>query len=456
MALYCELCGTRTGGVERLGVYCPGEYCGTDLRAGADAGVRAWCEPERRFGVAGGTVLVDLLVCNAGPRATGFHLEPVEPVRGRLDFDRRAAEAPLASGATRRIELRYTVPLDLVGPALDIASRFGVPAADVVGRAQGALPSRFGIALRVASTSAHQGAACAAFAVDVPGQLDVDQHRDGGSRGDGSSGGRGGGRPSSGRPSTPGHPQRPGRPDGGTGGRTGGGCGPLVIAVLVAVVAVLVAVFVVLGRGRDGGTSTAGPGEGAVSARPVPAQVTSAVPATPPTSTSGRPGGGGGGKVKPSSPVPPRSTSPSTPPTRSPTPRTVVLPALAGLDRAAAEARLKDLGLRSTAATVAAGRLPALQVLATDPAAGTEVPAGATVLLRVSDGRAPVPAVAGLTRADAEQLLRDLHFTKVTVFSEQDGTKPLNQALRTDPPAGTVVALDAPVTLWFATKPVLR
>ncbi|WP_078896963.1 PASTA domain-containing protein [Streptomyces sp. NRRL S-495] len=134
----------------------------------------------------------------------------------------------------------------------------------------------------------------------------------------------------------------------------------------------------------------------------------------------------------------------------------MVLPPLAGLDRATAEAKLKDLGLRSTAATVTAGRLPALQVLATDPAAGTEVPAGATVVLRVSDGRAPVPAVAGLTRADAEKLLRDLHFTKVTVFSEENGTKPVNQALRTDPAAGTVVALDAPVTLWFATKPVIR
>ncbi|MEK2490242.1 PASTA domain-containing protein [Kitasatospora purpeofusca] len=484
MALYCELCGTRTDGVERLGVYCPGEYCGTDLRAGADAGVRAWCEPERRFGVAGGTVLVDLLVCNSGPRATGFHLEPVEPVRGRLDFDRRSAGAPLASGATRRIELRYTVPLDLVGPALDIASRFGVPAADVVGQAQGALPSRFGVALRVAATSAHQGAACAAFAVDVPGQLGLDldrdggRGRDGGSRSGGSSGGDG--RPSSpGRPATPGRAQRPGQPgqpDGGTGGRTGGGCGPLVIAVLVAVVAVLVAVFVVLDRGRDGGTSTAGPGGSDVSAQPVQPPPTSAVPATPPTSATGRPGsgggngggngnggagnGGGGGKVKSSPPVSPRSTSPSTSPpvspTRSPTPRTVVLPPLAGLDEATAEAKLKDLGLRSTAATATVGRLPALQVLATDPAAGTEVPAGATVVLRVSDGRAPVPAVAGLTRADAEQLLRDLHFTKVTVFSEQDGTKPLNQALRTDPPAGTVVPLDAPVTLWFAIRPVLR
>ncbi|WP_406086486.1 PASTA domain-containing protein [Kitasatospora purpeofusca] len=307
MALYCELCGTRTDGVERLGVYCPGEYCGTDLRAGADAGVRAWCEPERRFGVAGGTVLVDLLVCNAGPRATGFHIEPVEPVPGRLDFDRRAAGAPLASGATRRVELRYTVPWDLVGLGLDIASRFGVPAAGVVGQVQGARPSRFGVALRVAATSAHQGAACAAFAVDVPGQLDVDLDRDGGG------GGRnGGGRPSPGRPATPGRPQRPGQPD----GRTSGGCGPLMIAVLVAVVAALVAVAMVLGLGRGSGTSSTGPGAGAP--------------------------------------------------------------------------------------------------------------------------------------------LRDLHFTKVTVFSEQDGTKPLNQALRTDPAAGTVVALDAPVTLCFATKPVLR
>ncbi|WP_328953020.1 hypothetical protein [Kitasatospora purpeofusca] len=261
MALYCELCGTRTDGVERLDVYCPGEYCGTDLRAGADAGVRAWCEPERRFGVAGGTVLVDLLVCNAGPRATGFHLEPVEPVRGRLDFDRRSAGAPLASGSTRRVELRYTVPLDLAGPGLDIASRFGVPAADVAGQVQGARPSRFGVALRVAATSAHQGAACAAFAVDVPGQLDVDLDREGEGPG-GRSGGRDGRRPSPGRPLAPGRPE----------GRTGGGCGPLVIAVLVAVV-------VVLGLGRGSGTSTAGPVDGAASAQPSPMPVTSATSA---------------------------------------------------------------------------------------------------------------------------------------------------------------------------------
>ncbi|MFC5664845.1 PASTA domain-containing protein [Kitasatospora misakiensis] len=470
MALYCELCGTRADGAERLDVYCPGEYCGTDLRAGSDAGVRAWCEPPRRFGVAGGTVFTDLLVYNAGPRPTGFHIEPVEPVQGRLDFDRQAAEAPLPPGATRRVELRWTVPFDFVGLGLDIASRFGVPGADLAGRVQGARYSRFGVALRVAATSARQGAACAAFAVDVPGQLDVDPgdddgsgHNGNGQSGNGPGGGNaeggndwggrgGGGRPAPGRRPSPGQRQRPD-------GRTGGGCGPLVIAVLVAVVAVLVAVVLVLGVGRGSGSPSAGSGD-TVPSQPSPAPVTSVVTVTSAASPSERPGTGtgtgngnnGGGKVKPSpSPSPsPRTTSPS------PSPRTVVLPPLAGLGQADAEAKLKALGLRSTARTVTAGRLPALQVLATEPAAGAEVPVGASVVLRVSDGRAAVPDIAGLTRADAEKFLRDLHFTKVTASGTEDRSKPVNQALRTDPAAGTVVPLDSPITLWYAAKPIIR
>ncbi len=463
MALYCELCGSRTDGAERLGVYCPGEYCGTDLRAGADAGVRAWCEPPRRFGVAGGTVCTDLLVYNAGPRPTGFRIEPVEPVQGRLDFDRRAAEAPLPPGATRRIELRCTVPFDLVGLGLDIASRFGVPGADALGQVQGARYSRLGVALRVTAISARQGAACAAFAVDVPGQLDVDLGgghggaQSGNGNGRGGGGGRGGGNAAGGGRPSPGQPQRPD-------GRSGGGCGPLVIAVLVAVVAVLVAVVLVLGVGRDSGVTAVGSGD-AVPSRPSPAPLTPVASVTPAASVtsvpsvsaaaspSGRPGTGGtGGKVKTSPSPSPRTTSPSP----SPSLRTVVLPPLAGLGQAAAEAKLKDLGLRSTARTVTAGRLPALEVLATEPAAGSEVPEGASVVLRVSDGRAPVPDIAGLTRADAEKFLRDLHFTKVTASGTEDRAKPVNQALRTDPAAGTVVPLDSPVTLWYAAKPIIR
>ncbi|WP_380282086.1 hypothetical protein [Kitasatospora purpeofusca] len=238
MALHCELCGSRTDGAERLGRYCPGEYCGTDLRAGPDAGVRAWCEPPRRFGTAGGTVTLDLLVHNAGPQPTGFRIDPVEPVQGRLDFDRRAVEAELPCGATRRIELRYTVPLDLVGLGPDIASRFGVPGAGAAGQVQGAPHTRVGVALRVAAVPARRGAACAAFAVDVRERTGVAP------AGTGPAGDRPGDeRPTP--PTRPTRPQRPQRPN----GRTGGGCGPLALAVLAAVVAVLVAVLALLGAG---------------------------------------------------------------------------------------------------------------------------------------------------------------------------------------------------------------
>ncbi|MFE7563822.1 hypothetical protein [Kitasatospora sp. NPDC057500] len=230
MALYCELCGSRTDGAERLGAYCPGEYCGTDLRAGPDAGVRAWCEPPRRFGAAGGTVTLDLLVHNEGPRPTGFRVEPVEPVGGRLDFDRRAAEEPLPAGATRRIELRYTVPPDLAGPGPDIASRFGVPGSDAAGRVHGAPHARAGVALRVAAVAARQGAACAAFAVDVPerpGSIEDGRTWDGKGNGEDDREGRRDGPPPSARPQSA--DRRP------------GGCGPLALALLVALLAIALA-----------------------------------------------------------------------------------------------------------------------------------------------------------------------------------------------------------------------
>ncbi|MFE6871084.1 hypothetical protein ACFVFS_31575 [Kitasatospora sp. NPDC057692] len=235
MALHCELCGSRTDGAERLGRYCPGEYCGAELPTGPEAGVRAWCEPPRRFGTAGGTVLLDLLVHNAGPDPTGFRIDPVEPVQGRLDFDRRAVEAPLPSGATRRIELRYTVPLDLVGLGPDIASRFGVPGAGAAGQVQGAPNARVGVALRVAAVPARRGAACAAFAVDVPAR----PARPGAAAGGGgSAGARAAGAGTEERSASPAQPQ--------PADRRPGGCGPLAVTVLLALVAVLFALTLLL------------------------------------------------------------------------------------------------------------------------------------------------------------------------------------------------------------------
>ncbi|MEV0536636.1 PASTA domain-containing protein [Kitasatospora sp. NPDC050463] len=473
MALFCRLCGTRTDGVERLDVYCPGEHCGSDLRAGPDAGVQAWCEPPRRYGETGGTVTVDLIVHNAGPRATGYHVEPVEPVDGRLDFDRRVVDAPLAPGRTRRVELRYTLPPDRLGTGLDIASRFGVPGADLAGQLHGARSSRFGVALRVVATSAPQGAACAAFAVDVPGRIDpdLDLDRNDGrgdgrndGRGDGGNDGRGDGR-NDGR----GDGGNDGRGDGGRtrqpdGGRSGpqarpgqqpppglrapsrraGGCGPVAVVVLVLVLVVVMAAVAVrvLGSDRDeeAGVGPSGPATGAVQ------------PTGHPTDGGSAGGATGGGTGKPS-PSPSRSRTSSPTPTPTPTPRVIVLPDLAGLGQAAAEAKLRTLGLTPDPHVVEGRGVPALQVVGTDPVAGAKVLLGSTVSLRVSDGRARIPDVVGMTRADAEQALRAAHFTAVTVYSQETTTVPDGQAIRTDPAKGTSVALDAPITLWFAVRP---
>ncbi|MFF8770715.1 hypothetical protein [Kitasatospora sp. NPDC015120] len=269
MALYCELCGSGTDGAERLGRYCPGEYCGTDLRAGPDAGVRAWCEPPRRFGTAGATVTLDLLVHNEGPRPTGFRLEPVEPLEGRLDFDRRAVEEPLPAGATRRIELRCTLPPVLTGSGPDIASRFGVPGAGAAGQVHGTPHVRVGVALRVVALAARQGAACAAFAVDVPERP--------GLGGDGRT--RDGGRTAQGLDGGP-PPAAAPQPAGPAAARRTGGCGALALALLVAVALALVAVVMVLG---------AGPGAASSHPDTAPPRSADGRPGTPGSTCAGRP-----------------------------------------------------------------------------------------------------------------------------------------------------------------------
>ncbi|MFJ3792399.1 PASTA domain-containing protein [Kitasatospora sp. NPDC090091] len=453
MPLFCRLCGTRTDGVERLGVYCPGERCGTDLRAGLGAAVQAWCEPARRLGEAGRTVAVHLVVRNAGTVSTGYHVEPVEPVEGRLDYDRSAVAAPLAPGQTRQVELRHTLPFDRIGAGLDIASLFGVPGADLAGQVQGARSERFGVALRVVATSGGLGAACAAFAVDVPGRIDLDLDLDGapdGDRGnrqdrpDGSGGsdgpgssarpGAGGGRPRPGPHQPPGWSpaHQPTRP-----ARRSGGCGPLaVVLIVLLVLAVLAAVLLGLGRRSDGDSS----------GRPAPTASAAPSPTAEPSTV--RPTTG---STKPA-PSPTR-TRPTTSPATSPAATTVAVPNLVGLDQEAAAQKLLALGLAVDGDYVESNGVPELQIISTEPKAGAKVAPGSKVFLHISDGRATVPDVAGKTQAQAEQALRDHHFTNITVSTEPSTSTAAGLATRTDPVKGRSVGLKTPITLWIAYRP---
>lgn len=96
--------------------------------------------------------------------------------------------------------------------------------------------------------------------------------------------------------------------------------------------------------------------------------------------------------------------------------------------------------------------IPAGQVISTDPKAGTTVPADSQVRLKISKGPAPIkiPSVKGESASDARKLLEraGLKVTEIEVFdSAVDG----GDAIETDPPAGTAVPKDSPVTLRVST-----
>ncbi|MBB6344780.1 beta-lactam-binding protein with PASTA domain/predicted Ser/Thr protein kinase [Nonomuraea muscovyensis] len=123
----------------------------------------------------------------------------------------------------------------------------------------------------------------------------------------------------------------------------------------------------------------------------------------------------------------------------------VRVPALEGLDRAAATAALKRAGLVAGAVTQVGSRQRVGRVLDSRPAAGASVARGSAVTLRVSAGLA-VPAVAGLQRAAAESALRAAGLA-VGGVGTTCSAKPDGQVLSSKPGAGTRVSGGAKVAL---------
>lgn len=424
----CHLCGARTDGRERLGTHCPGERCGTDLRAGDEAGVQAWCEPARQRGEPGRVSTVRLLVRNAGRRPDGYRVETVEPPAGRLEWDEAALAAPLAPGEYRSVEVRYTPPRDRAATGLDIASRFGVPGTEELGRAHDARSDRFGVALRVLS-DAGQGAACAAFAIDVPGRVRVE--RDG---------------------SDPSGAGRRGRP-----------LPKLIGASALAVVVILtVAVGVHANNGADASTETGAGGAGGVGtsfAAPTGESGGSTSPRAPATGggsagggTSTRPGptrpGAGKSSSDPSRPGQPPGGGPagggSTPPPKvadSVVPRTVDLTGTAAKDL------ITKAGLVPRVEVVPNSRGPEGVVITSEPAAGTTVATGSTVTIRVRDAKTQVPPVAGLSEEDARTRIRAAGLLPTFTRTKTPDSRNYGKALRTDPAAGTSVTVLTAVTV---------
>ncbi|UGQ11416.1 PASTA domain-containing protein [Yinghuangia sp. ASG 101] len=400
----------RTDGAERLGVYCPGPRCGTDLRAGTHGVVQAWCEPDRQRGRPGRTATVRLTVRNAGNVADSYRVEPIEQVDGEIEINEAALAARLAPGSVRTIEIRYTPRPDRVGLALDVASRFGVPGADLVQEADDASFVRYGVALRVVSRANASASACAAFAVDVPGRLRIDTDP----------------------PAT-----------------TAGGRRWLLMSVVGAMLALVVVAVVALVGGKD---------EDSVPTRASDAQV---IAPAQPTDTTSLVTGESPGKPVPPSDKPSRD-EPSAAPPSSPdkskvggkvTPaQWVTLPDLTGKTSDEAESVLKELGLTADGEFVANTGPASLTVLSTVPTGGTKVAPGSQVFVRLSDGRAEVPDVVGEAEKDASGRLKKAGFTVVGTYTFDENT-PLGQVISSDPPAGKSQPYGSQVTITVCAAP---
>ncbi len=130
-------------------------------------------------------------------------------------------------------------------------------------------------------------------------------------------------------------------------------------------------------------------------------------------------------------------------------------PALVGMTQSAAEAAARDAGLVPQVRTEHDDTVPTGQVAGTEPAAGTRQLRGSTVDVLVSIGRPAVPSIApGTGPQTAEAALVAADLTPVRGPTPvNDDTVPIGAVVRTEPAAGTSLAVGGRVTLVLSAGP---
>ncbi|GAA1707494.1 protein kinase domain-containing protein [Nonomuraea bangladeshensis] len=251
-------------------------------------------------------------------------------------------------------------------------------------------------------------------------------------------GGPGVGAPGGGRLRVAGDPAR----------RTGWLRAALAVSVALLVTATVLLAVLVPTIGRNGqAAQVAGPVAGT---RPV----TSGPRTTKPPSTAGPPRQGQ--RNQPADRTQPRpGTNPATNPATLPGtagPPPVTVPALTGLDRAAAVKAIKRAGLVPGAVTQADSPEKIGKVLSSEPAAGARAVKGAAVALRVSAG-VPVPSVAGQQREAALSALAAAGL-KAGAVTRMCSAKPDDSVIAARPEPGTRVAGGTAVALTVSREGV--
>ncbi|MBE5794731.1 MAG: Stk1 family PASTA domain-containing Ser/Thr kinase [Clostridiales bacterium] len=131
-------------------------------------------------------------------------------------------------------------------------------------------------------------------------------------------------------------------------------------------------------------------------------------------------------------------------------PQSSVMPSVTGYLYEEATNTLKDLGFTVVVIRTTSSETPG-KVLAQNPQAGGSYAVGQTVELTISGGSTLVPDVSGQTLEEAEALLSANHLTLATPqYREVLDASQVGKIMAQEPIAGTLVVVDAPVTLTIA------
>jgi serine/threonine-protein kinase len=130
------------------------------------------------------------------------------------------------------------------------------------------------------------------------------------------------------------------------------------------------------------------------------------------------------------------------------------VPSVLGFNQTQAESLLRNAGFRADPRPETSPTVPAGEVMAQDPPAGTMADRDSVVVIVVSSGKetVTVPEVAGQSEASAANLLGQRGFQ---VQSGQDfsSTVPAGAVIRTSPAAGTTVEPGSTVTIVVSAGP---
>ena len=144
------------------------------------------------------------------------------------------------------------------------------------------------------------------------------------------------------------------------------------------------------------------------------------------------------------------------PPGRSKTERSQIeVPLLTGLQSNEAEAALAAAGLIFGSGTVVDSPLPSGSVVAQEPAAGATVEPATEVSVQVASGLSVrLPEVVGLRLSEATCRLRDAGLRSEPAVEGRP--VPDAHVVALEPPAGTLVTPNTPVTITLRRKPDAR